>query len=140
MCGRYLKQFAARAGDIAGSVSEGRVLIGVDDRRYRAHQLAWLYETGEWPAFEIDHKDSDATNNRFDNLRPATRRVNNQNLRRAKSGNKLGVLGVKKHHRRFMAQITIDGKTKYLGLYATPEEAHEVYLASKRVNHEGCTL
>ena len=141
MCGRHMKQFAARAGDVAGSPSsDGRLQIRLDKHNYKAHQLAWLYVHGEWPPSEVDHKDTDPMNNRIDNLRLATRRINNQNLRQAQKNNRLGILGVKAQYRKFVAQITINGKNTYLGMFDTADAAHEAYLTAKRIHHEGCTL
>jgi hypothetical protein len=34
----------------------------------------------------------------------------------------------------------ISGKTKYLGLFETPEEAHQAYLTAKREYHDFCTI
>ena len=46
--------------------------------------------------------------------------------------------GVNYHKRNgtFRAKMTIDGKTKHLGLYTTPEEASTVYRAAKKANIE----
>jgi len=43
---------------------------------YGANVLAWFYMTGEWPALEVDHKNTVKDDNRWDNLRLATRRQN----------------------------------------------------------------
>lgn len=143
MCGRYGKQFAARAGQSAGNLIAGlrpRVQLRVEGKNYKAHRLAWLYAYGEWPAKELDHVDGDATNNRINNLRLATRRLNNQNHRRPNQNNRLQVQGVKKNWNRFVAQLCVDGKTRYVGSFATAAEAHQAYLSAKRQHHEGCTL
>lgn len=140
MCGRYHKQFAARAGDIAGNVcKDGRVQIGILDRRFRAHRVAWLYVYGEWVP-EIDHIDGNNSNNAILNLRIADRFMNMQNLHKAKKQNACGFLGVRKHHLKFVAQISVRGKYTYLGLFGTPELAHGAYLKAKREMHEGCTI
>lgn len=141
MCGRYSKQFAARAGQRAGSLtSNGRVQLRVLGKNYKAHVLAWVYHYGSAPASEIDHINGIASDNRILNLRLATRRVNNQNHRKANKNNALGVQGVKRNRNRFIAQLTVDGKTKHLGSFDSPEEAHAAYLEAKRKHHEGCTL
>src|SRR5688572_15965797 len=67
-------------GDIAGrEASRGEWRITVDYVEYVAARLAWLYMTGEWPSHEIDHRDQQKLNNKWDNLRPATRPQNASN-------------------------------------------------------------
>ena len=129
-----------RIGDIAGTDSHGYVAIRIDGRRYLAHRLAWLWMNGEWPASIIDHEDTNPSNNRWENLRLATHRINMQNRRRATFNSSTGLLGVAKNRSSFQAQIGANGETHYLGCYATAEEAHAVYVAAKRRLHEGCTL
>lgn len=41
--------------------------------------MAWGFVHGEYPEFEIDHKDRNRGNNAIDNLRPATRSQQIQN-------------------------------------------------------------
>lgn len=131
-----------RAGSPAGNMREnGYVRICVDQRDYRAHRLAWLYMTGEWPEQDVDHINGNRSDNRWLNLRSATRAVNCQNRRKAHSNNKsTGILGVSKDRGRFAANIFIDGKKLYLGRYRTADEAEAVYLQAKRKHHPGCTL
>src|SRR6202020_1670283 len=59
-------------GKIAGFKNAGRIKIGINNTDYMAHRLAWLYIKGEWPKYEIDHRDENKSNNRWKNLRHAT--------------------------------------------------------------------
>lgn len=129
-----------KAGTIAGCTDgSGYRVIGVDGRLYRAHRLAWLYVHGQWPVYDIDHRNGDKSDNRLDNLRDATKFLNMQNLRRAKVSNKSsGLLGVSKNGKNWMAHIVAHGKAKYLGTHPTPKLAQEAYLAAKRIHHPGC--
>lgn len=130
-----------KAGAIAGSVdSHGRRKITVDGLRNEAHRLAFLYMVGDWPPEEVDHINGDPLDNRWVNLRAVDRVTNQENLRRPRADNKTGYLGVVPSGKRFSAQIQARGKTKCLGTYATPQEAHAAYLAAKRELHAGCTI
>ncbi len=39
--------------------------------------------------------------------------------------------GVKRHKRRFVARICVDGERREIGSYTTPDEAHQAYLNEK---------
>jgi hypothetical protein len=130
-------------GSIAGTLVGGYIHIMIDKRQYGAHRLAMMYETGAYPENEVDHIDGRKTNNRFANLRQATRSMNAQNIRRALASNKsTGVLGVSMHRQtgKYRALIWVDGANRSLGLYGTVEEASAAYLDAKRRFHPGCTL
>lgn len=127
-------------GDVAGCFSCGYRIIGIDNRRYLASRLAWLYVTGKWPKDLIDHKNGHRNDDRFSNLREATRTTNAHNLKAAHRDNVLGFLGVTNNGKRFAAQITVKGKNIYLGQHDSPELAHATYLSAKRRLHEGCTI
>lgn len=117
-----------KAGDITGCInSSGYLTIKLDGRHYQAHRLAFIWMTGEVPDF-VDHKDKDKTNNRWTNLRPATRQENMFNRSKFKS-NKSGFKGVSFYAKtkRWKAQIQKGGVKIHLGYYATAEQASEVY-------------
>ncbi len=115
-----------RLGERAGCLE-----ICVDERWYAAHQLAWRYKTGRWCRPMIDHRDGDATNNRWTNLRRATHSQNTANSRRPRT-NTSGYKGVTRHRRRWRAIICKKGRWIYLGTFATPEAAHAAYVAAAR--------
>jgi hypothetical protein len=130
-----------RANEIAGHPSSyGYWLIRIGGRSIPAHRLAWLYVTGNWPQQEIDHIDSDRLNNRFVNLRDVSRTVNGQNLTKAMSSSRTGLLGAHPHRDRFAAQIRVNGRVRHIGLFDTALAAHQAYLAAKRKLHKGCTI
>jgi hypothetical protein len=129
------------AGSVSGYVAnDGRVLVNINNHPYKAHRLAWLYVTGEWPKHDVDHRNGNMADNRFSNLRDVPHQVNQQNRQGPTKANRLKFIGVTPNRARFGAQIKIDGKRVWLGTYDTPEEAHAVYLEKKRKYHEGNTL
>jgi hypothetical protein len=93
------------------------------------HRAAWLLRTGRWPEFEIDHEDGDRANNRWRNLRGATKAQNQQNRSPA---NRLGrLIGCTPYFQKWKAQLRVDGVVHYLGLFDTEKQAHEAYCAAK---------
>lgn len=126
---------------IAGMVrQDGYRIICIDQRRYRAHWLAWLYVTSSWPNTFIDHKDGLPDNNRIENLRQATPQLNAENQRRARRDSKSGLLGASPHQGKWTAHITVAKRHIYLGIFDTACEAHAAYIEAKRRLHLGCTI
>jgi hypothetical protein len=122
----------AQAGSIAGHVrADGYRAISIDNHLYLAHRLAWLYVTGEWPEDQIDHVDGERDNNCFQNLREASKSLNNIN-QRVRSDSACGLKGVQKHKNKWAARIVIGGIRRRIGLFATPEIAHAAYLAEAK--------
>jgi hypothetical protein len=77
---------------------------------------------------QIDHKDQDALNNKRENLRPATRSQNQAN-RHKPAHNISGYKGVSwdKLRNKWRAQIKVDGKAIYLGIFYSKEAAYVAY-------------
>jgi hypothetical protein len=74
----------------------------------------------------VDHINGDRLDNRKINLRVCTDSQNLMN-RGAQSNNTSGFKGVSFHQGKWRAIITFQKKTKHLGYYPTPREAHEAY-------------
>lgn len=118
-----------KTGEPIGAIDvSGYCYFYVRGIRVWAHRAAWLYVTGVWPSDEIDHRDRDRSNNRWDNLREATRQQNSANFP-VMANNKIGLKGVSlcKATGRYRADITVSQKKFNLGRYDTPEAAHEAY-------------
>ncbi len=124
------------AGTALGhSVKGGYCLASVDYTTYKLHRLIWLWHKGNFPKHHLDHIDGNPMNNKIENLREATDAQNMQNQRRARANNKLGIQGVYQVNGRFRSVLTTNGKSKHLGYFDTPEQAHQVYLEEKRKQH-----
>ena len=101
--------------------------INISKRSYYAHRLAFLYMTGAFPQKDVDHKNLNKADNRWENLREATKSQNQWN-RAPNRKNKCGLKGVYLYHNgRFKAQASIGGKNRHIGYFDTAEEAHSAY-------------
>lgn len=130
------------AGPVPGSVDRhGHVRLGILRGTFQGHRVAWFYMTGEWPALGIDHRNRVPNDNRWDNLRLATKSENgaNEGLRK---NNTSGFKGVtwSKVAGKWMAQIRTHGKKRYLGHYVDPADAAEAYrqAAAKHYGEFAC--
>lgn len=120
-------------GKIAGTKNgNGYMQVRVNGKIVLQHRVIFLYHHGYLPKF-IDHIDHDRTNNRIENLRPATPRENQSN-RRVGKNNTSGFTGVSwdRINKKFEATSRLNGKKINLGRYATAKEASEVYIAWNR--------
>ena len=129
------------SGAQAGSkTKDGYWRIGIVGQQFKAHRLAWLYVTGEWPDNQIDHINGIKTDNRFCNLRVVTPAGNMHNRRKAHKGNASGFLGVSSHHGRWKAEIRVGGKLQHIGYFSDAATAGAAYVKAKRELHPTCTI
>lgn len=97
--------------------------------------------TGTFPTSITDHKNGVKSDNRWDNLREATKQLNGQNRREAHKNNITGFLGVSKRcEGQYRASINNNGVKLNIGTFTTPEAAHLAYVETKRRLHEANTL
>jgi hypothetical protein len=94
--------------------------------------LCWLLHHGRPPVDEIDHINRDGMDDRICNLREATRQQNNANRIYTKRKTCLPK-GVQAKNKRFIAQITVNGKTRRIGYFASAEEAHAAYMRAAKI-------
>lgn len=123
ICCKYKKT----KGKIAGSMTkEGYYRAKIAGKSYLIHRLIYLWHYGELPEF-IDHKNGIPSDNRIENLRPATRTENNCNKKVSKNATSV-YLGVSWHKatQKWQARITTH-KQNHLGIFAHEEDAAMVY-------------
>ncbi len=119
-----------KIGAVAGNPNvDGYFWVSVKGERYRAHRLAWLYMTGEWPPRDIDHKNLNRSDNRWANLRLATDSQNKANIGK-RADNTSGYKGVFKKGRKWEASIGVRGKRRYLGSFSCIVAAHLAYVVA----------
>lgn len=121
--------YSRRSGRCVGYVERGYVRITIGNKRYRAHRLAFLYMTGSMPN-EVDHINNMKSDNRWCNLRASCRQGNNANkrVRRDCKSRRKGVYLTK--NGKYVANITVNGRSLYLGTFECPDKAHGAYSAA----------
>jgi len=125
------------AGRVAGCVGRyGYWTLNIDYKRYAAHRVAWLYVYGVWPVECIDHINRLRTDNRISNLREATPAQNRQNLCLS-AKNKSGTRGVSfdRINGNWRASISVGGKAKNLGRFASKSDAASAYAVAAAKLH-----
>ena len=106
-----------RAKDEAGTLLHGTSTtyrrIGIDGVWRYAHHIVWLLHYGVWSDVRLAHLNGDGLDNRVENLRDMSR------------NNTSGITGVFWHKARgkWVAQIRVEGKQKYLGCFPNKEDA-----------------
>jgi hypothetical protein len=136
----FKTQFESRR--VGSYDSKGYEKVQIDGKKYLVHRVLWCVTNFIEPCDlkdEIDHKNGDPSDNRIENLRVVSKKVNRKN--RINPWNKIGVLGVKPHKSgKYEARVSCNGKQYYLGVFETKEMAHEVYVAKKKELFPGSTL
>lgn len=120
-------RFAGREAGANAYNTHGYKQIRIKGELYVAHRLAYLYMTGIW-ADEVDHANRIVSDNRFSNLRQATR---SQNCANRKPTSATGFRGVTREGNKFRAQggpRNMSGR--YIGMFNTAEEASAAYEAT----------
>lgn len=118
------------AGSVWGSDHSGGYKDGsIRYQRMYLHRAAWAHVHGEWPTGPVDHINGVRSDNRIANLRVVTTQGNQANSRIGKN-NTSGLKGVyyNKQCRKWVANICVNYKSRSLGLFSTPEEAHARYM------------
>jgi hypothetical protein len=120
-------------GGIAGGKNKARGYwqITIRGKNYEAHRLAWFYVHGVWSSFwnRIDHKNQNKMDNRLCNLRLVTPSQNNLNR---KISGIVGFRGLRysANGRRYVASISVNNKSIYLGTFDGLTEGCEAYLSA----------
>ena len=99
------------------------------------HRLTFFIHNPSWNIYDgsidnsIDHIDGDKLNNNIENLRCVTHQENQWNQTKAKG------YTWHKQKKKWQAQIKVDGKKIYLGLFDIEENARSAYLEGKIKYH-----
>ena len=129
---------------VAGPYPMARVYSHAGDKgNWKLHRFLWKLEYGSCPPM-LDHINEDKSDNRLCNLRPADRSLNglNRSAHKKKSDLPRGVSYVEKDSRGsvnknpYTAYLAVRRFRKYLGSFATPEEASAAYQEAKGIMME----
>ena len=127
----------ASVGTVAGAIRhDGYVRIGVDNKRYLAHRLAWLYVHGYMPENSIDHINRNPLDNRICNLREVSHMCNMRNIDTPKN-NTSGVKGVIWNKHNLLWVAVIGNKTIKYSRDFTEAVAHRL-AAEQCLGWAGC--
>jgi hypothetical protein len=125
-----------RNGSIAGNAKDGYREVNILGRAYRVHRIIWLMETGTFPpkGLLIDHENGNRSDNRWANLRLATRSQNNHNRHVARSDSLSGIRGVKYLPRRdrYVPILRINGRERKFGYFKNACDAAERFAEIER--------
>ena len=122
---RVTRNSQALIGNEAGTNHpDGYRHMKINHKCYLAHRLAWLYVHGAWPNGQIDHINGNRKDNSIENLRLVCNKQNSEN-QTLHVNNTSGHRGVTwdKSSCKWMAQIRHNNKRKFIGRFATLEEA-----------------
>lgn len=122
-----------KPGDAAGyKGNNGYLCVTIDGHHYLVHRVIWMYVHGYFPEHYIDHINRDKCDNRLENLREATNKCNMRNSK-LRSDNKTGITGIflLKDRGKWLANIRVDNKTKFLGEFIDFTEAVAYRLAAE---------
>lgn len=124
------------AGTVMGNIGgRGYRYVVIEGVTHLAHRVAWAIHYGVWPEHDIDHRNRVRSENWIDNLKPADQAINTANSVKTNKSGFRGVMFAPRYS-RFRARITINGRQKHLGYYATGVEAAKVYDAAV-IEHYG---
>ena len=110
-------------GDKAGTFNQyGYLQVKYKGVKRMAHRIIFMMHHGYEP-MEIDHINRIKDDNRIENLREATRSLNNLN-KNLQANNKSGIKGVCWHKKSNKWIVQVQGK--YFGVYSDLEEAKKI--------------
>ena len=99
----------------------------------KAHRVAWAMMTGAWPTMDIDHINHVRSDNRWANLRQASRFENARNASLLHT-NRSGTCGVcwDKRSNKWRAYIWSHGKTVTLGNFPNKSDAIATRMSAEK--------
>lgn len=124
-----------RTGDVAGHVDTfGYVVIRFEGKAFKSHRIAYLLMENEWPPNFIDHINGVRSDNRWINLRKATRQQNSYNKGLDKRSSTL-IRNVYKKRNQYGVMVSTPTGRKYIGAFDDIELAELVAIEAQDKYH-----
>lgn len=125
-----------KAGMLAGGPAGFHITVAIDGIRYLSHRIIWKMKTGKDPVLDIDHKDTNGHNNRFENLREATVSQNRHNMKLSRR-NTSGVKGVSfdVNIKKWRVEVMKDLIRHWIGNFENLDDAKEAVLIAREKLH-----
>lgn len=117
------------------SLCDGKWYVQAWDKSRKRHIYLHRFLTGARRRRRVDHVNHDGLDNRRENLRVCSNAQNMWNRKGPQRNNRSGYIGVYRKRSKWSACICTNGKTRYLGVYETPEEAARVRDAAAKKYH-----
>ncbi len=130
-CNTFNTRFSGKEAGCLGFLKrkpgKQRWVCIVNAKHILRYHIVYAMHHGFW-LNQVDHKNRLPTDDRIENLRPATDSQNKANTA-IRADNTSGYKGVSldKRRNKWVAEITTDNKKQFLGSFDTPEDAHEAY-------------
>lgn len=120
------------AGYAFGDKGKKYWYVKVDGKPIKRSWLVFLFDTGQWPKEQLDHRNGNSLDDRRENLREATQMQNawNHKGRRKSSALPMGVRLLPTG--RYQARIACEKSFHSLGTFETVKEAAAVYQQKRK--------
>jgi|ERR1019366_2185917 hypothetical protein len=139
-----------KAGTSAGCLSGGYNRIQIDGKSYKAHRIAHLLMTGNWPERDPEHANQKGVDNIWKNIKDVAPQHDNQGNRGLQVNNISGLRGVRwnRARKKWYVQIQVYGRRIHLGSFDSRDDAGLIWDAAARLvwiprfqhlNHPGIT-
>jgi hypothetical protein len=129
-------KLASIGGQAGTGHHSGYVFITLLGKKVAAHRLAWAWNNEDLPG-QLDHINGNRSDNRLNNLRPATRSQNMHNAK-LKTVNKSGHKNVQwdSEFQKWRVRVRVDGRRFHIGRFTDKEMAIKAANDFMLANHK----
>jgi hypothetical protein len=132
-CRVFNKTFAGKPA-LSHKANHGYFQGNISGKLVYAHRAAWAIYYGEWPHGIIDHINGDGFDNRIENLRDTSQKMNMRNRVKSQKNSSKHVGIRMAPSGRWIAVLGLRPKALYLGTFDTQEEAIAARIAAEKTH------